>query len=200
MIIEDVEYLTLPELEKQLATQKNELASLQNEFIEASTEFIKQWYAEKSKSFIVAQEEHSRALGIDGLRELKQEVQALINDTTYSVPKVLSDDQLWWHISGILASYTEGRSTNTKQDLALQMLAGTLGPIFENYGYKVVPQFIRVEAGTVYYLPLQINDGMLKAANQYKDVAALAKKTESDIEKETKARNERSIGDLWDSI
>lgn len=111
---------------------------VKQDFLDEAATFLSEWYWQQTETQVTRNHDVTQKIGIDKLRELKQEVKALQSKAGEIINEYLNDDRLWWHIhkEGDPSVYIyAGRHVPDNIATAMRLAAGKLGPVLVQYYY-----------------------------------------------------------------
>lgn len=132
----------IAEKQKELDSFKSKMEELRLLFIKDSTTFVSEWYKNTAEHFVITESDRTIALGETKVKEMKTKVLELIQNTDKIVNEILSNSNLWWHLSEFDGSmpfaYRQyGNAPPRILDKAIRLVLGRLGVYLEEFGYNV---------------------------------------------------------------
>lgn len=199
---------------EELSKVKSQMEVVKQKFITEAAEFTKKWYSKEAREIITNNPDKSAKLSDDELKDLKNEVLALIEQTDELVREKFDRDEFWWHIKENPHTYPtyQSRIPDFLQDV-LKTLLGKIATIFakkelikidteysgERYDANA-SNFVFKGKDVRYRYGLS-NIGNLEGIMQeYGKLHEKAKAHLNQIEKLKLDQKRENIGDIWDTI
>ena len=134
-MVHEQDFLTRKKQE--LEKLKKEMANSQEKIIQASIDFVKNWYEKEIQKTVKVKHEITKNLSKDKLSELKSNCRQIIDNTDNFVKDLLSDKELWWHLTTKqrMSLMPDGKYIPTNFAVLLKSALVEMLQIFEKYGY-----------------------------------------------------------------
>jgi hypothetical protein len=171
--------------------------------------FIKQKYQQEVESHVKTNTENTKGLGLDKLRELKQELIELIEKSSLLVDKYVTDD-IWTHKNYVInihnefnQSYAIKTNTTKNIDSAIRNAYGHLGQLLNKYGYIKYLNGSDWEKHYSSEIPrfrfsLCISDELQNSIDNYILLHEELHKVYVQLNRATKQKEEKEATDLWE--
>ena len=177
-------------------------------FIAATIQCLVKYYPLKARTCVQEQYELSNRLGLDRIRQLKQQVARLVQGLPADAQKLLCDGNLWWHKSrggGWQDHTTPGPPDGLS--MAIWALEERVSPILESFGYvdKERRAARDSETGELRARNKRRGDGQIewtdemnKSIDSYKEDLGRAIFLDSKVQQARKRKAIHIAGTLWD--
>lgn len=117
------------------------MEEVRKQFTKDTISFCGEWYKSTAENFVVTNPDKTKSLGLEKLKEMKAKVQELVQNSGTITNELLSDPNLWWHLSEFddpfYFVYDEFGSKQKLLDRAVRLAFGKLGTILEEFEYGV---------------------------------------------------------------
>lgn len=184
-----------------------QLESLVTEYITACVEFLTTEFTERVEHAVKNRPHITKALGVDGLRGMKIELNDLIANIPDITSKHLTNDALWRHRKPVPTKlgyeFFLGAGDVPKKEL--NRIMGHVGAILVKHGYAEVGYHAEWVQGSgdipEYGFALVSNsDGLSKILGQYEGVLKSFGQNEEALRAVLRAKEEAIAQDLWESV
>ncbi len=204
--------------EAQITQKQSEFDALKSQgdevykqFIDDVTHFLQNWYAETTKSYIISESDQTIKIGEEGLKELKNKLISLIDESDKIASKYLIDTRFCWHLLTYEEIYSSSRDTTTsglfryddRNDKEINKKLHTacekIGEILKPYGY--VPQSYG-ETNQKQYSSYRLDwsEPMKKSIKSYSELCEKAQSLAQKIVSIKQNQKESQAKQMWDSI
>lgn len=135
------------DFEKEILAQEAELAQMatqmerhRQDFLSATEAFLEPWFLNEAKKVAEHEADTTQGLGPERIASLKAEIREHQKGTRGLVNQFIGDEALWWHLRpGAQHYHMSEYAVPDILDRAVRLVAGTLAPILERYGYLPRP-------------------------------------------------------------
>jgi hypothetical protein len=199
--------------EEVVANLRAEMESLRKQFVGEIADFLGPWYTGRAREIVKKESAKAEALGSDGLRDLKREVEQLALSAREVAESVLDTPAHWWHLRGASTTPAERQAHYTDAVFSyrfrqrsdpppalrnpLDDLLNELGKIMHERGFLDGGRGIRRSVATK---SMEWPKRAVEIMAQYADRMSKVLAAERDIRRIQQAKSERSVDDLWDSL
>lgn len=141
-----------------VAEQKKSLAILSEQIVVAIKPYVKEKIKYEVESHVKTNSEHTKALGIDTLAEMKKELITVLEASDTIIDGIFSDDTLWVHVNYQVIpngdffgqKYNNQKSAKEKIRKGIKIAVGEAGKILINYKYLSAGNLYVWESGMRY--------------------------------------------------
>lgn len=210
----DFDSLILKAKEEKENTLK-QMESIKEQFILECIKFSQEWVQNQAKSQVKANADLANDLGIEKLKELKEEVNNLIDEMSSLIRQYLNKEELWWHTNEDEGYYfIEQYKIPDKYEKQIRYAFGELGIILSKYGivkvssdgskddYKIWAE--RKQYGgygkPMYPYSIEVSKSMIDIMNRYIEKIKEAQEKNKEIKRLTEEKKKSDISELWDSL
>lgn len=201
----------IEEKESEIVLLKIELVPIFNQFITITQEFLVEWYSKEAKKTITADPDKAVELGVEKLKEIKEDIQKLKDCVKEIVDVALNKESFWWHKKENEHSYTAYNNHKLPDflDKEFRFMLGELGKVFLNHNFIKVSgehsreynsSFSRKEGRISYAYGMDIDKNVLGVFWSYAAICRKGIEIRKQIDQIIKEKQKANIGDLWDSI
>jgi len=146
--------LAIRGLETELTASIAIMEEIRVQFIQATAAFASKWFNETTKEFVTSNTENTIRLGKEKIKEIKAKVKALTSQASQISSEILSNEELWWHLSlkEMSAHSPYCCSNNNVPEIVnkgVRRIVGRLGPILHEYGF-IKNEAIWIENGSTF--------------------------------------------------
>jgi hypothetical protein len=198
--------------ESEISALRQEMEPIRLRIITEAARSVEAWYPKRAKEIVTAEPKIAEALGTDGLREMKREVEDLVSRAKELAAEALNAPSLWWHTqnpppikspenSGI---YRVGDLYLSKQGMnppalskPFDTLISALGAIIYSRGFmKTGPSGHYYVANTGHPWSSELQTALTDYSHKVSSGVKMLEAIESLREQKRKV----SVVDLWDSL
>lgn len=197
------------EAEAQVEGLKKEMEQFKHEFKMHLIPFVQQWYKDFARNTVSDEPNLVKELGVEKLREIKDEVNELIEDVPNLVDSYMDNNELWWHLRKDRRPKLERRKISDEIDKEIRSLLMDIAILLHKYGFMeanggALSHEFQHGSGSyakpIYPLGVQYSNELEDTHSNYitrvdRTVAALHR-----IEKLKEEKEVQNAGDLWDSL
>lgn len=131
-------------------------------FIDSSIEFIKEWCQKEIEKNVKTNTENTKVLGVENLRELKNDINQLLTQIPQLSEQLINDDNIWVHkyytkydaLVDLNGNYGIKNNVKMNINLAIRKILGYPGNLLIKYKY--------LENGNTSDWQNDFHDGILK--------------------------------------
>ncbi|MGG1664477.1 hypothetical protein [Brevibacillus sp. NRS-1366] len=197
---------------------KHQLSNTRNQFKAALIPFVQQQFKTEAEKVIKRNPELVKELGIEKLKELKDELAILSANAPDIINEFFDEEQLWWDLKENEHLYfCSGKYLPDHLNKALRLVIGKFGELFSKYDLiKIKPtgqndydvwierdEYTRSHKHNgrpSYPNRLECTPDIINYVSEYKDYINNAKRIQSDINKIQREKESTAAIDLWDSL
>ncbi|KOS61713.1 hypothetical protein FJQ98_02900 [Lysinibacillus agricola] len=202
----------------QIAQKVNEKAKLIGDmeikkecFLDELTKFTIRWFDETTLSTVKKDGEKFAALGDEKAKELKREIEKLIERSSELVSEYMEKENIWWHEKEDSSLYyPQNNRLLEKQENAIRIMLGELGKILIKY--KIVDAsaiYTRDYSGgwnydgqrrLKYAYGITFTEELYKINNEYIKLIEQAQSINNRIKYLQEQRKSENVGEWWQSL
>ncbi|WP_442636543.1 hypothetical protein [Rossellomorea marisflavi] len=203
--------LLISQAEGSFEELKTEMEEVRLRFKLAVIPYVKEWINETARNEIKTNSELVSELGVERLKQLKEEVGALIEEIPSRVDHYLDNSVMWWHMrEPQLGTLYGGRIPSDIQD-AIKYIFGELGVILSKDGFvsvKTTSSFDRSYTSAswnhngkpMYPYGIVLPKSIETVYGEYGELIKEGQKKATIIKDLKKEKEQNNIVELWDSL
>lgn len=201
-----------------IAQCKSELAALESKcsdsrrkFVDAATGFFQTWY--KLEAEQIAKTEYAVTLGLGEKREkLMADIASLGANARIATAKFIDTDDVWNSLVATRAAYSGSPVRPRELVTAMNLIAGLLGPVMQEFGYLVEPGVFvswreydatrtkkESELRSSYPGVLEWNETMNREIKLFLQSKYTANEKRAELKELEKQKNEKLALDVWNA-
>lgn len=190
-------------------------SKLENTKLEALIQlkvFIEEWFEKEARSIIVSNPSLSNSIGVERLKQIKQEVTELIHSVDELVETHLNVQYLWdYNYETGTGFYILGDKMPEKMNVTMRFVLGQLGKILSKDGFvNIKPTYgsnrqydvwFDSATGKVKY-PFSLNypKELITTMKKYDELLRESSSKQSELKRIQKEKAETSVESIWDSL
>ncbi len=193
----------------------NKMEEVRIRFKRAAVPYVKEWMGHTARNEIKENAELAEKIGEKRLKELKSEVNALIESAVSIVDVHLDNNSIWWHLNDQQdRSYYENNRIPDDIEKAIKYIFGQLGVVLSKDGFINVSSAIGqhkykawIESGNKYLdekpifpYAIVIPQDMKTIFIEYQTLIKSAQEKIKTIEALKKEQKQTKVAALWDSL
>jgi len=202
----------IKQIENKINKLKDEMEVVTKEFLDKTKIFACEWYKKSIEDAVIKSPEITKSLGESKLKELKIELQSLIDNSNEYVNFFVNSDSLWTHrpnyqlkgkeTYGLYRVY--GNRDPDELSDAIRFLIGKVGALLHKYNYeKPNNNFYENDYSSGNFrfrYGYSWSDDMRSVINNYADLFDNHKKLNEELEKIKKEKSEDEARALWNNV
>ncbi len=117
------------------------MEEIRAQFVKVALDFVLKWIDATARRYVLSDTDNTLKLGREKISEMKGKVKTLMSQVPQITNEVLSDKELWWHLSpkkmdtgSPYEYYTPNRDPDLV-DKGVRRIIGRLGSILSEYGF-----------------------------------------------------------------
>ncbi len=198
----------IKELKKQTNDIQEQMENTRKEFLEAAKEFVPAWFQSCVERAVVSHPERAKEYDLNGLRNIKADLQKLIAQAPSIVEEALSSDEYWPH-RGEMPGKTDpwhGRYQDYWRRSTTEGLKGSIKNTFRHVGAILAKYHLSNDSwlmpspreGPKYVKEYDWSQKMDTLLKRYLDLGDDLIKFNEELKKMEREKAEAEAKDLWE--
>ena len=203
-------------IEKQIETYLEELTSNREEIISLAKVYVNNQLQLIVENQVKAKSEHTKSLGIDSLKEMKQKLNQMLLSSDEIVENLFLDDGVWLHMGYKTNAddylheqdYRITRKSENKIVTVIKIALGSAGDLLAEYGYTKISSSLnyptsewgRIATKTAYIHSIALDKDLDASIDKYNKGLSDLHDYYMKLDKISTKISEQEATDMWDSI